>query len=235
MNENKLLMTWIDEGNLQVPQLLFSKYKKLQLNEVELMVILQILSFQQKGIRFPTPEQLSSNMTISSSECASILRKLFQQNIIQIEEGTSIEGIRFEQYSLQSLWERIVELLRTEKKAEEKDKSVQLESNLYSIFEQEFGRPLSPIEGETLTMWIDQDEQDPMIIKAALREAVISNKLNFRYIDRILFEWKKNGITTVDQARNQSEQFRQQTRKDQPNTTSQPSKKTVPFYNWLEQ
>lgn len=40
-------------------------------------------------------------------------------------------------------------------------------------------------------MWIDQDGQDPVIIKAALREAVMSGALSFRYIDRILIDWKK--------------------------------------------
>ena len=77
------------------------------------------------------------------------------------------------------------------------------------MFEKEFGRALSPFECETLAMWIDQDHHDPIIIKAALRESVMSGKLNFRYIDRILFEWKKNGIQTIDQARKHSQKFRQ--------------------------
>ena len=51
----------------------------------------------------------------------------------------------------------------------------------------------------------DQDQHHPNLIQAALREAVMSGKLNFRYIDRILFEWKKNGIKTVDQAQNQGQ------------------------------
>ena len=108
------------------------------------------------------------------------------------------------------------------------------ENNLYTIFEQEFGRPLSPLECETLAMWIDQDEHDASIIKAALREAVISGKLNFRYIDRILFEWKKNNIQTVEQARQQGNKFRQYQRKQIPNKKAKSSKE-VPIYNWLEQ
>ncbi len=98
------------------------------------------------------------------------------------------------------------------------------ENNLYTIFEQEFGRPLSPLECETLAMWIDQDEHDASIIKAALREAVISGKLNFRYIDRILFEWKKNNIQTVEQARQQGNKFRQYQRKQIPNKKAKSSK-----------
>ena len=40
-------------------------------------------------------------------------------------------------------------------------------------------------------MWEDRDQHHPNLIQAALREAVMSGKLNFRYIDRILFEWKR--------------------------------------------
>ena len=57
------------------------------------------------------------------------------------------------------------------------------------------------MECESLAMWIDEDGQSPDIIKAALSESVISDKLNFRYIDRILFDWKKNGIETLEQAK----------------------------------
>lgn len=93
------------------------------------------------------------------------------------------------------------------------------EGSLFALFEQEFARPLSPIEYETITMWIDNDKHSPAIIKEALKEAVMSGKLNFRYIDRILFEWKKNGIKTIEQAREQGRNFR--LRQQKSNTNSQ--------------
>ncbi len=92
-----------------------------------------------------------------------------------------------------------------------------MQVNLYTVFEKEFGRPLSPFECETLGMWEDQDQHHPNLIQAALREAVMSGKLNFRYIDRILFEWKKNGIKTVDQAQNQGRKFRANQQRTQRN------------------
>jgi DNA replication protein len=81
---------------------------------------------------------------------------------------------------------------------------------------------------------MDDDHHDPTIIKAALREAVMSGKLNFRYIDRILFEWKKNGIKTLDQAKNHGRKFRQKQVHNR-DSQEQPSTTSVPFYNWLEQ
>ncbi|WP_115943911.1 DnaD domain-containing protein, partial [Heyndrickxia sporothermodurans] len=168
-----------------------------------------------------------------NSMCSSILRKLVQNQYISIEEGVSEDNIRLEKYSLTPLWNKLIENILYDKKQKELEKNLHDETNLYTVFEKEFGRPLSPLECETLAMWLDQDHQSPTVIIAALREAVISGKLNFRYIDRILFEWKKNGVQTIEQARDFGQKFRQQQRKKTQSV--QKSSNTVPFYNWLEQ
>lgn len=86
--------------------------------------------------------------------------------------------------------------------------AVQTRSDIYTTFEKEFGRPLSPMECEMITGWLDQDRYSESLIRAALKEAVFAGKLHFRYIDRILIEWSRNRIQTVDQAREFSRQFR---------------------------
>ncbi|WP_075982099.1 DnaD domain-containing protein [Bacillus massilinigeriensis] len=231
------LIDWLKEGNITIPGALISHYKDLGLNEEELVLILQVISFLEKGNGFPTPAEISSRMTHSVSDCTEMLHRLIQKGFIDIKEGYSESGIRFEKYSLDPLWEKLVEQFLLRKKQMEKVASQKEEKDVYTCFEQEFGRPLSPFECETLAMWLDDDHHDPVIIKAALREAVISGKLNFRYIDRILFEWKKNGIKTIEQAKSYGRKFRQyqtqQRTKTEQKTPSQ--SKTIPFYNWLEQ
>jgi DNA replication protein len=230
------ILTWLQEGNITVPATLFSEYRKMNLNEYELVLLLNIISFLEKGHEFPTPEELSSRMTISVSDCNEMLRRLIQRGFIEIIDQYSNDGIRFEKYTVRPLWERLVEqFLLNNQSTKEVSKKAE-ETDLYTCFEQEFGRPLSPFECESLAMWMDDDHHDPVIIKAALREAVMSGKMNFRYIDRILFEWKKNGIKTIEQARNHGRKFRQkQTQTRQPQDGPQPSTASVPFYNWLEQ
>lgn len=228
------LLSWLKEGNITIPATLFSDYKKLNLNEYELILIIHLLTFIQKGNEFPTPVELAERMTIADYECTNMLRKLIQHGFIQIIDGYSDEGIRYEKYSLEPLWERLVDqFLMNQKNNRQQSKQVE-ETDLYTCFEKEFGRPLSPFECESLAMWMDDDHHDPVIIKAALREAVMSGKLNFRYIDRILFEWKKNGIKTIEQAKNQGRKFREKQHQNRkPNDTQ--TSPSIPFYNWLEQ
>lgn len=228
------ILAWLQEGNITIPTLLFSEYRKLNLNETELVLLLNILTFIEKGKEFPTPEELSERMTISISDCNDLLRRLIQRGFIEIMDQYSHDGIRFEKYSVFPLWEKLVDQFMLNNLAAKQTEKKSEETDLYTCFEKEFGRPLSPFECESLGMWLDDDHHDPSIIKAALREAVMSGKLNFRYIDRILFEWKKNGIKTIEQAKRHGQQFRQKqsVKGHVKNEAQQPA---VPFYNWLEQ
>lgn len=234
MKEN--FVQWVLEGNITLPATLLNSYKEIGLNEEELVLLLHVFHYLEKGNEFPTPNEISSKMTVSVSKCTELLRKLTQQGYIEINDGHTSEGIRYEKYSLQPLWEKLVDQFLLSKRELVKEKEQREETDIYTTFEQEFGRPLSPFECETLGMWLDDDRHEPIIIKAALREAVISGKLNFRYIDRILFEWKKNGIKTIEQAKSYGKKFRQyqSNNQRQKKEESGAQASTVQFYNWLE-
>lgn len=224
--EKKLIEKWLNEGSISVPNLLLQYYKHIDLNETECLLLIQIYSFLSKGIHFPTPEQLSERMTLTSEECMQTIQKLIVKNVLLIEEHQNPYS---ESYSLAPLWNKLASFIVTH---EQQKANQNIEENIFTLFEKEFARPLSPIEYETITMWLDQDNHSPELIKAALKEAVLSGKLNFRYIDRILFEWKKNGIKTVEEAHTYSEKFRRNQQKYYENK----EKKTnvnYPFYNWL--
>jgi DNA replication protein len=234
MMKSKML-AWIKSKNITIPSALLTQYKQMNLTESELVLILHVYSFIENGNDFPTPSELSDRMTISSVDCMTILRKLIQKGYIEIMDHFTEQGIRYEKYSLDPLWEKVIDQFLSQVNEKEEGKMQESETDLYTCFEQEFGRPLSPYECESLAMWMDDDQHDPVIIKAALREAVISGKLNFRYIDRILFEWKKNGIKTIEQAKSYGRKFRQHQNVSRTSTEQTKKPSTVPFYNWLEQ
>lgn len=67
------------------------------------------------------------------------------------------------------------------------------ESDIYSFFERELGRALSSFEYEMLNKWIENGNSESTI-KEALKEAILNNVRNFKYIDKILYDWAKNGV-----------------------------------------
>jgi DNA replication protein len=215
---------------IAIPGLFLKNYKKLGINETEAMVLLQLHCFQLEGNLFPTPKDIAENLSISEQGCANVLRKLIQKNLLTIDQSNNAQSVLNESYSLEQLWERLFHGDAEPQIAKQTDEQ---ESNVFLLFEQEFGRPLSPFEIETINIWLDEDGQPPSLIKAALREAVLMGKLNFRYIDRILKEWKKKGIRTVEQARKQSKSFHQNQSGKEKQT--EPKRDVSLYYNWLEE
>ena len=70
---------------------------------------------------------------------------------------------------------------------------------LVEDFERELGRLLSPFELEDLEKTVADDKTDPDLVRAALREAVFNGKTNWNYIQAILRNWRREGITTLRQ------------------------------------
>src|SRR5690625_3751216 len=217
------------QNQLQIPIQLISNYKELGLSETEVMVILQIHRFSHGNNDFPTPEELSSYLTINEKECSEILRKLIQKNLMNINQTENQKNQLCESYCLNPLWQK---LFHIEDSSEDSEYNI---GTIFILFEQEFGRPLSPFEIEMVNAWLDEDEISPALIKAGLRESVLMGKLNFTYIDRILRDWKKKGISSVDEARESSRAFRErQSRKQvQPKQSTNKVDQSL-YYNWLE-
>src|SRR5690625_1191258 len=218
-------------NQVQIPTKLLVNYKSFGLNEQDVMVILQIHRFSQEQIDFPTPAQIATHLTVSEEECANILRKLIQQGLLAIDELKNEQNQLSEAYSLNQLWEKLFQDHEENTKGNEEE----LIGQTFILFEQEFGRPITPFEIEMINTWIDVDEIAPELIKAGLRESVLMGKLNFTYIDRILRDWKKKGILSVDQARESSRAFRnRQGRKEYKATDDDENNNKSLYYNWLE-
>lgn len=205
-----LLAAW-QEGNADVPYWLLKYYAELGMNELDVMLIIHVMAFKQKeGKDFPTLEELQSRMSVSQEKVIAALQRLMKGGMLAIdEEADPVTGVHGEKYNWRPLMERLA-VCRLEEL--QRDADVQPEqqerSDIFSIFENEFGRPLTPMELESITNWIDRDGYPEELILAGLKEAVFAGKVHFRYIDRILLEWSRNRIKTVEQAKEYAQRFR---------------------------
>ncbi|MGT2743124.1 DnaD domain-containing protein [Streptococcus plurextorum] len=69
---------------------------------------------------------------------------------------------------------------------------------LVSDLEQAMGL-LNPMILEDVQKLVYEDKTSPDLIREALREAVFNNKTNWKYIQAILRNWRKEGIVTLRQ------------------------------------
>lgn len=230
------LHMWIEQGNVSIPKLFFQYYKALKISDDEALLLLHLLAFHSEQNDFPTPGDLVERINFTENEISLKLQRLMQKGFIEITQGIDGNGIVYEKYSVYPLWERILDYIEASSLQHELEAEKNEEGEIFTTFEQEFGRLLSPMEIETISMWLDTDRHSPAIIKAALKEAVLAGKISLRYIDRILFEWKKKNLTSVKQVEKHSENFHSKTTAVLPKTTTMQEKNNkVSFYNWLEE
>ena len=233
--KNHRLRLWTGQETVLIPQLFFKHYKELKITDDEAIILLHLIAFHAENNDFPTPNDLEQRLHKTNNEIAIQLQRLLQKGFLEITQGVDGSGKLFEKYSVYPLWERILDLLESNERSNEKVAKKNEEGKLFTLFEQEFGRLLSPMEIETISMWLDVDRHTPELIKAALKEAVLAGKVSLRYIDRILFEWKKKNITSLKQVEQHTQQFHSKTTIATTKTNQEQPAPKVPFYNWLDE
>ncbi|MFB9275223.1 DnaD domain protein [Cohnella cellulosilytica] len=211
------------DGAVSVPYALLRTYRALKLNDTEAMLLMHLIAYRQLELNdFPTIEQLQERLGCSPALVGQTLQKLMKMGFVSIDEVFDPStGIQSERYNLSGLFHEIGALLsagelpiRGDETAAAADRQASrpamapVAGSLFTLFEQEFGRPLTPMEFETMNGWLDQDQYPEELVRFALKESVFAGKLSFRYIDRILLEWSRNRVTNVEEARDHAQKFR---------------------------
>ena len=197
--------------NYQVSKELLFNYKKLNITDSEFIVIIYLIN-QSSNIY--NPKQISKDLNIDFNFVLELINALCEKNIIKIEIK-KINNVRSEVLNLEYLYEKLaLSLTQVESKKE---------SNIYGIFETEFGRTLSPMEFEIINGWIDTGVNEDLII-LALKEATYNGVSNLRYIDKIIYEWGKKGIRTKEDVEKDRRQFKNNNKRN---------KNLDDYYDWL--
>ena len=108
---------------------------------------------------------------------------------------------------------------------------------IFNAFQVEFGRDLSPIELEMINDWIEEDKYKTDLILLALREAVLSQAYNLKYIDRILLSWEKQGIRSkvdVENLKKAREKRKENINTISDNNKNKENKPKIPLTKWLD-
>jgi DNA replication protein len=211
----------LHQPGMQLPFFVTRYYRQCGLNECEAMIVLQLMAFRAQGNEFPLVQDMEKQMSVKANVIVQSLQKLLQIGYLLIDENVDEgSGLRSESYNLTPLLLKMFELHAVAQKQNNPNMPPSMkkqpggqaptvqDKSVHQMFEEEFGRLLSPMECETISKWLDEEQYAQTLVLHALREAVFSGKLNFRYIDRILLEWQQHKVRTVEQAKEHAANFR---------------------------
>lgn len=205
------------EKPITIPRMIFNNYKRLNITEEELIVLIFIIDFGGRIVY--NPDIFVNELKLEKFKVMELLNSLYEKKIITISVEKNSNNKSEEFISLDLLYSKMLNLF---KDSTPTDSNID-NTDIFSIFEKELGKTISPMEYEIIKGWIN-DKFSYEIIIEALKEAVLNNVTSLRYIDKILYDWKKKGIKNKEDIIRDKNNYRANKNKA----------KEVFDYNWLE-
>ncbi|ATW24363.1 DnaD domain-containing protein [Candidatus Formimonas warabiya] len=212
MTENKWEKRFlfdITRDSTPVPNLLLKYFHQLGLSEGEFVFLLQIFMMGKNGL--PSPPEISEILSLEVAVVKQNLAALIEKGFIVPENSMDAEKTTISRYYFDGLYDKLMDLWayemagKTEIAAGSEKSRVVYEqefATVFRAFEKEFGRPLSPMENEKIAEWLDELGYSPEVVLESLKRAVLRGVYNLNYIDKILLEWKKSNVRTVNEVLN---------------------------------
>ena len=192
------IINLIKDKPLYIPRLLLNNYKSLGISDEELIIIIVIMNYWDKVIY--DPELFAKDLNGDKRNIMKNIDSLCDKNILSlIIEKNNRKS--YEYISLDSLYEKLLNIVIDKKEDEVIDNSI------FTIFENELGKLLSPMEIEKIKEWINSGNSTEMIT-LALKEAVLNGVNNLNYIDSILNSWNKKGYKNKSDILKEKENYR---------------------------
>ena len=196
-----------------IPKMLINNIKQLKITEKQVILLIYIINSD----KIFNPKQIGQVLGWDLNEVLEEINNLSSKGILKIEMIKK-NNIREEYLNLDLLYSKLAFLIVNDNEQQSDN------TNLFDIFEKEFGRTLSPMEYEIINSWKDSGMGDELIY-CALKEAIFNGVSNLRYIDKILYEWKKKGYNSKEDVEKGRTSFK---KKDKP-------VKEVFEYDWLNE
>lgn len=184
------LINYLKEKPIIIPRVLLTNYSKLNITAEELIILIYLMD---KGNNIIYDINLFvKELSLTKRKVIELINNLVEKNILNITINKNIDNVSEEYLNLDMLYRKITNIIL--------DKELPSSTNnedLFTIFEKEFGRTISPTEYEKINSWLNEDIDKALIVEA-LKEAVYNSTTSLRYIETILYSWKKKGIKTKE-------------------------------------
>lgn len=202
-----------------IPSSVFRNMGKLGITGDEVVVLIFIINVGPRVLY--DPEMISKGTGINRIRVLEVINGLISKGILAIVVKKNGSSKKMEEFiSTDLFYEKMRGVLlggtnRANVKREE-------QTDLFSMFEKEFGRTLSSMEYEIIRGWVS-DDMPSDLVREALREATYNGVSNLRYIEKIILDWKKRGYKSVKDIERARERYKKKN-----------GNGDVFDYNWLD-
>ena len=185
MKEERL-QSFLKQKEIHIPLFWFQNYEKLKISLEELIFLMYL---KEKGETFLfNPQEMKEELGLDLPKIMEFISSLEEKKLLRVETYKNDKKIVEERVNLSNFYQKYQSLFLEDMM----EKEEVVDHNLFEQVEKEFGRTLSPSEIEFMKAWMQNFKEE--IILEAVKEASLNGVSSIRYIDRILYEWDKQGI-----------------------------------------
>lgn len=181
------------------PLYLYRYRIELDLSDSNFIFLTYLMNFGDK-FSFDL-ERFSKDLNIEPEEVFERIESLRKNKFIEISTIEKEKKLKEEEITLLPLYKKISDIIISEEDDKEN------EEELLTDIEKSFGRTLSPIEVDFIMNWNKKGYSNEIIL-SAIKETILNGANNLKYADKILFEWNKKGIKTVEDVEKDKLEFR---------------------------
>ncbi|MBD1491600.1 DnaD domain protein [Weissella confusa] len=222
MTDKLNFAAFMQSGTTSISNYLLQHYRDLGMTNEELLVYVQTKAGIDRGELEPSTQKIGETLGWDAQTVFGHLEAMRAKGLVNFVSMRDGAGRVSTQLDFQPLYDKLVsepgsDTMTAAQRVATQGQPVTHQDDLsraaiYNLIEQEFGRPLSQMEMETVKNWFDVDHFKPEFIKAAVQEAVLNAALNLRYIETILVAWQKKNYRSVQEVRQERQkrtQFKQ--------------------------
>lgn len=230
MTDASLLQHYLQAGETNISNLLLHHYKELGMTTSQFVLYLQFKSYQDRGIMNPDVRTIAKNLGTNERQVFEQLHQMMTNHLVEQKMRKMEDGKEDAIYDFSLLINKLALLNENDQEVAIKVEDTNSRVEMFNQLEAEFGRPLSSMELQIVNDWLDKDNYAAIMIKLALRQAVMNSALNLQYMDRILQSWDRQGLRTerdINEHEKRFEQRKEAGKKPEKKTLKKPR---IPIY-----
>lgn len=188
-----MLKELLNARSINIYLILLKEYRRLGLDEVELVILMNLFLDNENGIYVLKFKKLTQRMSISVNECEEKMQGLMNKGFVEIRVEYDKQNRATEYFDLNPTLKMLEKLYSLEAEDEKNQKII-------SMIEHQLGSALSPNDINVVLSWKSYSYEE---IMEAYSKALANGVVSVNYINSILRSQERLD-RTVDEAKSKA-------------------------------
>ena len=180
----RVLKALIDANVLDYSALVLTYYHKLGLSALEAMALIRLQALLAKHDGLIKPKQFSKWLGLDEKSTEAVLASLMSKGYLRMQLVKTESGKEKETFDIDLLLTKVIDYIDQTRHNE----AVDTMNALIQYIEDTLQKPLSRLDIEFVSKWIDEDSYTIEMIKEATLEALKVNNPSMKVIDKNLLK-----------------------------------------------